>query len=95
MKFSGGLSVTYMEGADAFATRRWARSGKRGYAGRSSSSHSQSVLSWGLTPIYMDFPKEDDDLVDVRKRIRIAPGQLVKKSFYGDGGHLSGGIQIV
>src|SRR5262249_34936493 len=41
----------------------------------------------GLASIYMSFPFGNDDLIDVPKRIRITPGQLVKQEFYGDGGH--------
>jgi len=41
----------------------------------------------GLASIYMEFPKGNDDVIDVPKRVRIAPGQLVKHEFYGDGGH--------
>jgi len=49
----------------------------------------QSIVNTmlGLSSIYMNFPKGNDDLIDVPKRIRITPGQLVKEEFYGDGGH--------
>src|SRR5262245_22101024 len=41
----------------------------------------------GLASLYMNFPKGNDDLIDVPKRVRIAPGQVLKLEFYGDGGH--------
>ncbi|HEY7031068.1 MAG TPA: hypothetical protein VH482_07075 [Thermomicrobiales bacterium] len=41
----------------------------------------------GLASIYLNFPKGNDDVIDVPKRIRIAPGQNVLEEFSGDGGH--------
>jgi hypothetical protein len=41
----------------------------------------------GLASLYLDFPKGNDDVIDIPKRIRIAPGQSVLEEFYGDGGH--------
>jgi hypothetical protein len=41
----------------------------------------------GLSSIYLNFPKGNDDRIDVPKRVKIAPGQMPVEEFFGDGGH--------
>lgn len=41
----------------------------------------------GLSSIYMELPKGNDDLIGAPKRVKIAPGQQPVIDFIGDGGH--------
>ena len=46
----------------------------------------KSVMQ-GLSSLYMEFPKGNDDIVGAPKRLKISPGQLPTIDFVGDGGH--------